>query len=120
MSAKETGDEGESIALKYLIDKGYNLIYRNWRGKVSHGEIDLIMTKGVVIVFIEVKYRKQGCFGDASLSIGSAKKKKIYEAAEEYLSENHLPLTTECSFEAVLIDDSALGRHISIVENIFI
>ena len=51
---KIIGNEGEEIALKYLEKLGFKLLKRNFRGK-NRGEIDLVMTKGVVIVFIEVK-----------------------------------------------------------------
>ena len=51
---KIIGDKGEEIALKYLEELGFKFLERNFRGK-RRGEIDLIMTKGVVIVFVEVK-----------------------------------------------------------------
>ncbi len=47
------GQIGEDIALSHYIKKGYRLIARNFRK--SYGEIDLIMKKGGVVVFIEVK-----------------------------------------------------------------
>lgn len=118
MNTKAIGDIGESIALNYLQKLGYELLERNFRGK--RGEIDIIMTKGVVIVFVEVKYRRQGSFGYSAYSITESKKKKLYKIAEEYLTEKHLCLERECSFSAVLIDDSALGRNISFVKDIFI
>ena len=64
---KIIGDLGEDIALKYLENLGYTLIERNYRGKQTRGEIDLVMTKGVVIVFIEVKSTKTGKFWICSL-----------------------------------------------------
>ena len=71
---KIIGNEGEEIALKYLEKLGFKLLERNFRGK-NRGEIDLVMTKGVVIVFIEVKYRRQGSFGYSADSISERKKK---------------------------------------------
>ena len=121
LTKREVGNEGEDIALAYLLNLGYALLCRNWRSKHRNfGEIDLVMTKGVVIVFIEVKYRKQGCFGDASYAINEKKKKTLYRTGEQYLIENDMPLTTECLFSAVLIDESAYARSISVIENIFI
>ena len=116
---KEIGDKGEEIALKYLKKLGFKLLERNFRGK-NRGEIDLIMTKGVVIVFVEVKYRRQGSFGYAAESISKAKKKKLYETAEEYLIKKGLGLNQKCSFGAVLIDDTLNKREISFIEDIFI
>lgn len=116
---KIVGDEGEEIALKYLEKLGFKLLERNFRGE-KRGEIDLIMTKGVVVVFIEVKYRRQGSFGYAAESISEKKKKKLYETAEEYLIKKGLGLNQKCSFGAVLIDDTPRDREISFIEDIFI
>lgn len=116
---KKIGDLGESIALEYLIKLGYNLVEKNYRTK-DRGEIDLIMTKGVVIVFIEVKYRRQGSFGYSAYSITEKKKRKLYNTAEQYLIEKGLGLNQKCSFGAVLIDDTPQNREISFIEDIFI
>lgn len=120
-STLQIGKKGEDLALEHLIKLGYSLLYRNWRSKHRGvGEIDLVMTKGVVIVFFEVKYRRQGCFGDASYAIDNRKKDMLYKTAERYLIENAMPLDSECLFSAVLIDESTYTRSISVIENIFI
>lgn len=117
---KNIGDMGENIALKYLEKLGFTLLERNFRSKKTRGEIDLIMTKGVVVVFIEVKYRRQGSFGYSAYSITERKKKKLYETAEEYLISTGLNSNQECSFGAVLIDDTHYNREISFIKDIFI
>ena len=119
-SKKEIGNLGEDIALNYLKNLGYELLERNYKSSITRGEIDLIMTKGVVIVFVEVKYRRQGSFGYAADSISERKKKKLYETAEEYLIKRGLGLNQKCSFGAVLIDDTLNKREISFIEDIFI
>lgn len=121
INKKSIGDIGENIALNYLVKRGYKLLEKNFKSKKrGGGEIDIIMTKGVVIVFVEVKYRRQGSFGYAAQSITERKKKKLYETAEEYLFGRGLAIGHECSFGAVLIDDSPYSRNISFVEDIFI
>ena len=40
MSTKEIGDFGENIASRYLVEKGYDIIKRNYR--VKAGEVDII------------------------------------------------------------------------------
>lgn len=47
------GDLGEEIAVKYLRNKGYLVIERNFRRK--YGEIDIICKKEGNLHFIEVK-----------------------------------------------------------------
>ncbi len=53
MNTKKTGDLGEDIALKYLLELGYKLIERNYSKKL--GELDLIVEKNKKIHFVEVK-----------------------------------------------------------------
>lgn len=50
---RQIGDFGESIALKFLMKRGFVLVERNYLRQ--WGEIDLIMKKGTEYHFIEVK-----------------------------------------------------------------
>ena len=43
MNSKQTGAAGEERASKYLIEKGYEILERNYRTKT--GEIDIIAEK---------------------------------------------------------------------------
>ena len=54
MSKSETGKQGEDIAAKYLMDRGYQVIDRNFREK--WGELDIIViAPDKTLVFVEVK-----------------------------------------------------------------
>lgn len=50
---QKIGKLGEDIAVKYLENKGFSVIERNYRKK--YGEIDIISKKSGAIHFIEVK-----------------------------------------------------------------
>ena len=50
---REIGDLGEGIVCKYLENKGYSVVERNYLR--PWGEIDVIARKGEVLHFIEVK-----------------------------------------------------------------
>ena len=52
---RQMGNTGEDIALEYLTAQGYCLIQRNFTCKT--GEIDLILQKGDILVFAEVRSR---------------------------------------------------------------
>ena len=52
----EKGKKGEFLAARYLEEKGYTVIARNYHSR--YGEIDLICRKDSYLVFIEVKARK--------------------------------------------------------------
>jgi putative endonuclease len=54
--AQQLGQIGERIACKYLQNKGFSIIERNFTLKC--GEIDIIASKGEDLRFIEVKTLK--------------------------------------------------------------
>lgn len=80
------GELGEDIALNYLLDKGYILLYRNYRQFI--GEIDLIMLYEDYLVFIEVKARKNVDFGYPRDFVNKSKQKKILDTANIFILEN--------------------------------
>ncbi|ADR19888.1 YraN family protein [Calditerrivibrio nitroreducens] len=85
MSKKE-GDAGENLAAEYLISKGYRILHRNFRCRF--GEIDIIASKGSVVAFIEVKYRKTDRFGKGFESVSQRKIEKILKASQYFISTN--------------------------------
>lgn len=80
---KNTGTEGEQIALSFLLALGYRLVARNWRCR--SGEIDLILFDGPVLVFVEVKTRHGTGFGQPQEAVGPAKQARIRRLARYYL-----------------------------------
>ena len=53
ITTKEIGDLGESIACKFLSNKGFEVVERNYWKK--WGEIDIVAKKGGILHFVEVK-----------------------------------------------------------------
>ena len=98
------GKAAEDAAAVYLAKRGLDLVERNWRCK--GGEIDLIMRDGAVLVFVEVRARKNARFGGAAASIDAAKQGRIVHAAQLYLSR--LPSPPRCRFDAVLFEGERL------------
>ena len=84
---KNTGNIGEDIVTKYLEEKEYQIIERNFRCKL--GEIDIIAQDKEEIVFIEVKTRKILSYGNPADSVNEPKQKHIYKASEYYLLINN-------------------------------
>lgn len=84
---KDTGNIGEDIVAKYLEEKGYKIIERNFRCRL--GEIDIIAQDKEEIVFVEVKTRKILSYGNPADSVNEPKQKHIYKVAEYYLLINN-------------------------------
>lgn len=78
-----TGKQGETLAVEFLTQRGYEILHRNWR--YSYYEIDLISWKSPVLHFIEIKTRSNYRFGYPEESVTDKKMKSVMKAAEEFL-----------------------------------
>ena len=79
----ETGKQGELEAAQFLVSKGYEIIAKNYRQ--SHAEIDLIVKKGIFLVFVEVKTRTNLQYGMPEQAVSSHKVNLITRAANHYI-----------------------------------
>ncbi len=86
--SNDKGSLGERIAEDYLLEKGYIFLDRNY--KRFTGEIDLIFTKEDLLVFVEVKARKNSDHGYPSDFVTEEKQRRILSAAEIYIDEHDL------------------------------
>ena len=82
----KTGTKGENLAADYLIDKGFDIVVRNYRFRKT--EIDLIIQREDWLIFVEVKTRSSSAFGEPEDFVDDYKVRNIYEAAEEYIFSN--------------------------------
>jgi putative endonuclease len=92
------GQAAEKIAATFLQKNGLNLLEKNYR--CIHGEIDLIMRDGKVLVFVEVRLRSNSRFGGAGMSINQSKQQKLARTAELYLQTHG---DSACRFDAILM-----------------
>ena len=90
MNIGATGGAGEDAALKMLLEKGYELVARNYQTK--HGEIDLIVKNERFLVFVEVKTRTKASRYKGFTAVTSEKKQKIFKTAILFLRETKLKL----------------------------
>jgi putative endonuclease len=66
-----------------LIQNGYTLVERNYRTR--RGEVDLIVRKDDLIVFVEVKLRRGTGFGDPLEAVTPRKQDTLRWVAQHYL-----------------------------------
>lgn len=81
---KLLGAFGEDAACRYLRQKGYTILGRNYSCRL--GEIDIIARKGRYVVFVEVKLRKNADFGRAAEFVTGAKQRRVILTAERWLA----------------------------------
>lgn len=94
----ELGKEGEELARKYLLSKGYEILDQNLRiGKL---EIDLIALKDNMVVIVEVKTRS-GSFSEISDLISEKKEENLLKAANTYMENRESNM--ECRIDLIII-----------------
>ena len=79
----ELGAWGEEQAADYLRRKGYTIVERDW--KSGHRDIDIIATNGQVVVFVEVKARRNRVFGEPEDAVDYKKMKNLRAAMNHYI-----------------------------------
>lgn len=82
---KALGRAGEAAAAHYLMQKGYKVIFRNYRTRL--GEVDLICEWNSFIVFVEVRSKQSLRFGTGAESVIRRKQNRIRQAAMLFLSQ---------------------------------
>ena len=76
-NTKQTGQQAEDAARRYLKAQGLSLVESNYN--CTRGEIDLIMKDNSTIVFIEVRFRRNTSFGSGAESVDYHKQKSCLQ-----------------------------------------
>lgn len=114
--ASSVGKLGEQLAAQFLEEKGYTILERNYR--YGHGELDIIAEKDGMLIFIEVKTKKFGDFGDPIHWITRGKQKQMGRIARGYLYERNIT-DRDCRFDVVLVTWEQGLWKIDLIENAF-
>lgn len=107
---RKIGTKYEKIAEQYLKEQGYVILELNYR--CYAGEIDIIATDGVYLVFCEVKYRYRP--NTALEAVDARKQIRISRSARCYLTEKHIK-NKLCRFDVVGIE----REHVIHIKNAF-
>ena len=86
----ELGTWGEEQAADFLIHNGYTILERDW--KSGHRDIDIIATNGQVVVFVEVKARRNRIFGEPEDAIDYMKMHNLRAAINHYVKFKNIRL----------------------------
>jgi putative endonuclease len=99
---------GERRALWHYRLRGYRIIGTNVQA--GRNELDLIVRRGTMLTFVEVKARRRGGFGGAVGAVDAEKRRRVRRAARVWLSQNPQPDYVRVGFEVVAVEAGRLVR----------
>jgi len=102
------GHYAELIAAFWLIMKGYRILKRRYGAR--GGEIDLVIARGKLIAFVEVKARSD--FDAALEAIDETKSRRLGKAIEDWIFRHQPPYGHDFRGDAVIIVPWRFPRHI--------
>lgn len=85
--SQQLGQWAEQYASQYVEQLGFNIVQRNYHCR--GGELDLIINKDKLLVFIEVKARSSQEYGSAVEMLTPNKQKRMMKAITHFL--HHFP-----------------------------
>src|SRR3989338_315836 len=107
------GRLGEKEAEKYLSSKNYKIIARNFRTR--NGEIDIVAQESNILVFVEVKTRRNNKFGLPEEAITPWKIRALIRAAQYFLlTKNKLSSSYRIDVVSVKLDENDKPEQIKL------
>ena len=97
----DLGNWGEDQAAEFLAAKGFEIIEKSYRK--SHSEIDLIVRKDKILIFVEVKTRSSIGFGMPEEFVNVTKARLIMRAAEHYIFDKDWMFDIRFDIVSILI-----------------
>ncbi len=81
---RAAGVVGEDLAHRFLRERKFVIVSRNFRPRAGAGEIDIIARDGEKLVFVEVKTRANDNVGFPDRAVGPQKRRTLERAARDY------------------------------------
>nr|WP_294680701.1 ribonuclease HII [uncultured Anaerotignum sp.] len=117
-TAVEKGGRGELLAARQMEKMGYEILERNFHA--LRGEIDIIAKKENMIVFTEVKYRRDETMGIPAEAVDSRKQQNIIRTAKAYIAQNcHLEMGYDFRFDVAEVLNSEGKTYFRYTEDAF-
>jgi putative endonuclease len=123
----ETGEMGEALAVRFLEERGYEIVEQNYRKK--WGEIDIVATKDYVLCFVEVKasiwkpqFHDTGTGYRPEENIRQWKKLRMGRAVRTYFIDRRISDDTDFQIDVIslLLDFDRKKARIRVIENVIL
>ena len=111
----ELGKKGEQLAVDFILEKGYEIVARNYR--FDRAEVDIIAKQNDILAIIEVKSRSRTFFGNPEDFVKPKQIKNLIKAVDEYVTVNDLDV--EVRFDIIAITKNGKNYSIEHLENAF-
>lgn len=115
MTHTELGIFGEDRAVDFLLQKGWQILRRNFR--YNRGEIDIVAREGDTIVVVEVKTRETAAIGEPYKAVTRSKQRQIIRTADAYIKQEGIRADTR--FDIISIVHNRFGTRIEHIESAF-
>jgi putative endonuclease len=112
---KSLGPQGEDIAVKYLQAKGLKVLHRNYTTPI--GEADIVALDNETIVFVEVKTRSSGKYGEPFEAVNTSKRDKLKKIAMHYQKQQGREMAMR--FDVISIKQQGAGYEINHITEAF-
>ena len=113
MNKRELGTLKEQLAAAFLVEKGYEIKDRNFRGR--QGEIDLVAMKNKELHFVEVKYRKNTAYGYPAEAVDYRKQMTICKVSDYYRFHFHYSEQVQVHYDVIAI----LGSQVTFIQDAY-
>ena len=102
---KQIGQIGEDAGARYLENRGYKILERNWQDKHRQGEIDIVAKKKNKIIFVEIKTLVgQNQVFLPEDEINQNKKKQLVKMTQIYLRANNISFETPHQIDILAVE----------------
>ena len=109
-STHEIGRRFEEAAARHLSERGWEILDRNVR--FHHKELDLVIRRGALVAFVEVKGRRGRGYGHPLDAITWRKRREI-EACARWWIERFGEEGLSYRFDAVAVERAADGGFVT-------
>lgn len=103
------GYQGELAAARWLVRRGWQVEAHRW--KLGRHDLDLVVRRGALVAFVEVKVRRSDRCGAGEEAVGARKRRVIEQAAWSWILRHGRP-GDQYSFDVVTIRGPAGARRI--------
>ncbi len=113
-----TGKKAEDMVASFLRKKGYTVIKRNYYCRF--GEVDIIVQKGDVLAFVEVKARKENSLVTPQEAVDTKKIQRMIMTSQDYIIKAQAEAELQPRFDVAEVTVRQNGKiDLNYIKNAF-